>query len=117
MKRATVIDERDRNWVIYESDPAWALCSVLTKIGVREIVLPSTTLLTGHLVEMQYEQFDTKPADHIRQFPNGAAAVRRQIRLQDCVEFLLRCSQARQVGCQRDDLIRTRSGLAMSNAF
>lgn len=90
MKRATVADERGRSWVIYENDSAWDLCSILAKSGVSEVVLPSRTLLTGHLVDMEYQWFAATLEDSIKQFPDVATAVRRQVRLQDCVEYLRR---------------------------
>ena len=90
MRRLLVADEYGRAWVVYGNDPAWHLCSMLAKIGVSEVVLPSATLLTGKLPDMDYVWFDTMPVDSIKQYPEVATAVRRQARLQDCLEYLRR---------------------------
>jgi len=90
MKQVQAEDERGRGWVIYENDSAWDLCSTLAKAGVAQVVLPSVTYLSGSLPEIEIKRFDNVSAASMRQFPDVATAVRRQVRLQDCLEFLRR---------------------------
>lgn len=90
MKQVIAADERGRGWIVFEDDTAFPLCESLQKVGLAEVVLPRETFLTGRLTDLKLKSFDDTPVDSIREFPAVAETVRRQARLQDCVEYLRR---------------------------
>ena len=86
MKQIQVADELGRRWVIYEADPAWDHCRLLTKVGVRQIVLPWQTLLTGNKPSQLPPL--TPLVQAVQQCTEVLDAIRRRIRLRDCIAFL-----------------------------
>ena len=78
-------DELGQRWVVYDADPAWPSVRALWNRGVREVVLPRQTLITGEVVAVATPQDLSKyPVDN----PAVATLLRRQVRLRDCTWYL-----------------------------
>jgi hypothetical protein len=88
MKQVLAEDERGRSWIVYEGDSAWAPCQRLLKAGVKEVVLPSVTFLSGSVPPQVASNLNGLTADMLRANPVAKPLVRRAIRLQDCVAWL-----------------------------
>ena len=79
-------DDKGQVWWVFDGDPAWHLVHKLWSRGVREIVLPRRTFITGQVVDMVVPQ-------NLASFnvSNEALAMllRRYVRLRDCLAFLV----------------------------
>ena len=88
-------DEQGRCWMVYEGDTAWGLCYQLSRLGVKEIALPSMTYRSGQLPkEIPDYGLGSFTADVIKASPDVKAMFRRLVRLQDCVAWLVRKMEA-----------------------
>ena len=85
-----MVDERGKNWVVYQGDSAWNQCLALLKIGVTEVVLPREALLSGTLPSTDSIVIHGVPIETVRLSADLQAIVWRQIRLRDCVHWLAR---------------------------
>lgn len=104
MKQVLVEDERGKTWAVYDEDSAWPHCSALLKTGVAEVVLPRSLLLSGKLPDsFEYRTYADVSKDAVAQYPEVAAEVCRQIRLQDCLEFLRRQEEKNTDGYIREE--------------
>lgn len=89
MKQVTAEDERGRSWIVYEGDTAWDQCQLLLKLGLKEVVLPSETFLSGNVPEKGSSiPLDAATPELVRQSPEIKQLVRRRLRLEDCVAYL-----------------------------
>ena len=84
-KAVVATDDKGQVWWVYDGDPAWHLVHKLWARGVREIVLPRGTFITGQVVGMVTPQ-------NLASFNVSnealAALLRRYVRLRDCLAFL-----------------------------
>ena len=80
-------DERARNWIVYEDDMAWAQCQALTKLGLKDVVLPTNTFRYGH-VELPEGLANIDSLQDVQIDDMVKPLVRRVIRLRDCVHWL-----------------------------
>lgn len=48
-----VHDPEGVTWEVARDDPAWWLVTAISKEGLKEIVLPRKSIMTGKLVEME----------------------------------------------------------------
>ena len=105
-KPVDAYDERGQRWYVCEGDPAWVHVHALWLRGVREIVLPRRTMITGELVDVSVPRtmaaWDTT---------NEAAMqlLRRYVRVTDCVEWLRNGSAILVKGGQDRDLLAVAS--------
>lgn len=78
-------DDRGQGWLVMEGDPAWPHVHRLELAGVREIVLPRETYITGRLAEVNVPKYldVMDPAN-----PALRDILLRSVRLRDCLAFL-----------------------------
>ena len=85
MSYAVAHDHSGLTFLVFEGDPAWELCQKLLQRGVREIVLPRETLVTGRLVSVSTP---SSLAKWNVSKPEIAEMLRRYVRLKDCEWYL-----------------------------
>jgi hypothetical protein len=88
VKQVEVSDEHGKTWLIYKGDSAWNQCRFLAQSGVAEVVLPREMLLPGRFLSWCSIDIPEVPMELVRMLADVQAIVLRQIRLQDCVQWL-----------------------------
>lgn len=83
-KPIDVTDETGQAWLVFEDTAAWAPVRALYNHGVREIILPRHTIITGGVLDIALTDmlhWDVENAVVAR-------VLRRNVRLQDCIKWL-----------------------------
>lgn len=87
-KPTNVQDEVGRNWYVYPEDAAYSLCHSLTKLGVKDIVLPARAIMSGGVEGYNVDDNINDITEEA--LSNGAVArlYARLIRIRDCVNWI-----------------------------
>lgn len=76
-------DEYGCPWLVYKEDTAFPFADTLSKIGVKYIVLPRATIMSGEIPPIEKPEVDGVPlTDELRK------VMMRLIRLKECVEWI-----------------------------
>ena len=54
-----ILDEHGNKWAVEKGDPAWDVCKKISRVGLKEIVLPKEIILHG--VRPGYRPLHTNP--------------------------------------------------------